>query len=167
MIEINTSIRVLAASDWPAVRTIYEAGIATGVATFETQTPEWAAWDAGHRADCRLAAVRDGQVIGWAALSPVSKRVVYAGVAEVGIYVAPAFQRQGVGTQILQALIMASEEAGIWTLQSRIIAANTASLRLHVGCGFREVGIQERIGKLHGVWHDTIMLERRSSRVGL
>jgi phosphinothricin acetyltransferase len=153
--------------DWPAVRAIYEAGIATGQATFETATPAWESWDAAHRADCRLVARRDGQVIGWAALSPVSGRCVYGGVAEVSVYVDPAWKGRGIGKTLLQALVTASEEAGLWTLQASIFPENVASVRLHHACGFRTVGTRERLGQQHGRWRDVVLLERRSTVVGV
>ncbi len=153
--------------DWPAVEAIYREGIATGLATFETETPSWERWDAAHRPDCRLVA-RDGdRVLGWAALSPVSDRCVYAGVAENSIYIAAAARGQGIGKVLLRALIEASEAAGIWTLQTGIFPENAASLALHRSCGFRIVGIRERIGQLHGVWKDVVFLERRSRVVGI
>lgn len=153
--------------DWPAVEAIYREGIATGLATFETETPSWERWDAAHRPDCRLVA-RDGdRVLGWAALSPVSDRCVYAGVAENSIYIAAAARGQGIGKVLLRALIEASEAAGIWTLQTGIFPENAASLALHQACGFRIVGIRERIGQLHGVWKDVVFLERRSRVVGI
>lgn len=153
--------------DWPAVEAIYREGIATGLATFETETPSWGRWDAAHRPDCRLVA-RDGdRVLGWAALSPVSDRCVYAGVAENSIYIAAAARGQGIGKVLLRALIEASEAAGIWTLQTGIFPENAASLALHRSCGFRIVGIRERIGQLHGVWKDVVFLERRSRVVGI
>lgn len=152
--------------DWPAVEAIYREGIATGMATFETETPPWEKWDAAHRPDCRLVA-RDGdRVLGWAALSPVSERCVYAGVAESSIYIAAAARGQGIGKRLLSALISASEAAGIWTLQTGIFPENAASLALHRACGFRIVGTRERIGQLHGVWKDVVFLERRSPVVG-
>lgn len=154
-------------NDWPAVEAIYREGIATGLATFETETPSWERWDAAHRPDCRLVA-RDGdRVLGWAALSPVSDRCVYAGVAENSIYIAAAARGQGIGKVLLRALIEASEAAGIWTLQTGIFPENAASLALHRSCGFRIVGIRERIGQLHGVWKDVVFLERRSRVVGI
>lgn len=152
--------------DWTAVEAIYREGIATGLATFETETPSWEAWDVAHRPDCRLVARQDGHVVGWAALSPVSGRCVYGGVAEVSIYVAAAARGQGIGKALLDALIAASETTGIWTLQAGIFPENTASLALHRACGFRTVGIRERIGQLHGVWKDVVLLERRSAIVG-
>lgn len=147
--------------DWPAVRAIYEAGIATGNATFETSAPEWATWDAGHLADHRLVAERDGVVTGWVALSPVSDRCAYAGVAEHSVYVDPQHQGSGIGTLLLRALIDSAEAAGYWTIQTGIFPENTASLALHERCGFRIVGRRERIGQLAGVWRDTLLLEHR------
>jgi L-amino acid N-acyltransferase YncA len=157
----------LVESDWEAIRDIYLEGIATGQATFETTAPDWPAWDAAHRADCRLVARRAGQVVGWASLSPVSGRCVYGGVAEVSVYVVENARGQGVGRALLLALIAASEAAGIWTLQAGIFPENVASARLHESCGFRVVGRRERIGQHHGVWRDTVLLERRSSVVGI
>jgi len=157
----------MTAADWPAVRRIYEAGIATGNATFQTEAPAWEVWDAGHLRTCRLVVRNDeGVVTGWAALSPVSGRAVYAGVCEVSIYVAPASQGRGVGRRLLGALIDASENDGRWTLQAGIFLENAASIALHQRCGFRVVGRRERLGALHGVWRDVLLLERRSPRVG-
>jgi phosphinothricin acetyltransferase len=153
--------------DWPGVRAIYSEGIATGNATFETETPSWEAWDAAHMKDARLVA-RDhaGAVLGWAALTPVSGRCVYAGVGDLSVYVAAAARGRGVGRLLLQGLIEASERAGVWTLQAGIFPENTASLALHRACGFREVGRRVRIGKMNGVWRDVMLLERRSGVVG-
>lgn len=153
--------------DWPAVEAIYREGIATGLATFETETPSWERWDAVHRPDCRLVVRAGERVLGWAALSPVSDRCVYAGVAENSIYIAAAARGQGIGKALLRALVEASEAAGIWTLQTGIFPENAASLALHQACGFRIVGIRERIGQLHGVWKDVVFLERRSRVVGI
>jgi phosphinothricin acetyltransferase len=160
-------IDALQPGDWPQVRAIYLAGIATGQATFEQNAPEWEAWDRKHLPACRLVA-RDtvGQVAGWAALTPYSARAVYAGVAEVSIYIAEAMRGQGVGRRLLSALVDASEAAGLWTLQAGIFPENSASLRLHQGCGFRIVGRRERIGQLHGLWRDVLLLERRSLIAG-
>jgi len=151
--------------DWPAVQAIYEQGMATGLGTFETESPSWEAWNAARLPHSRLVA-REGAVLGWAALSPVSRRACYAGVAEVGIYVAEAARGRGVGRTLLEALIRSAEEHGIWTLQGATIAENVASLALQESCGFRIVGRRERIAKRDGVWRDTIVTERRSSRVG-
>jgi len=155
----------LRAGDWPAVRAIYEAGIATGNATFETAAPEWDAWDAAHLAEHRLVARRDGRVVGWTALAPVSDRCVYTGVAEDSIYVAPDAQGRGVGRAPLAAVLASAERAGIWTVQTGIFPENQASVRLHQACGFRVVGVRERLGRLHGRWRDVVLLERRSPAI--
>ena len=160
-------IASLTPAHWPAVRAIYEAGIATGNATFETQAPTWEAWDKGHLAHSRLVALAaDGTVRGWAALSPVSGRCVYGGVAEISIYIAAEARGQGVGRQLLQALIQESEAQGIWTLQAGTFEENTASIGLHTQAGFRVIGHRERIGQHHGVWRNTVQMERRSPTVG-
>lgn len=154
-------------SDWPEVRAIYLEGIETGNATFETGAPSWEAWNSAHMREPRLAARdRSGRVLGWAALTPVSGRCVYAGVGDLSVYVAAAARGRGVGQALLQALIEASEQAGIWTLQAGIFPENVGSLSLHRRCGFREVGRRERIGSLNGVWRDVLLLERRSAVVG-
>ncbi len=153
--------------DWPAIRDVYSEGIATGNATFEIETPDWAKWDHGHLPDCRLIA-RDGQrVIGWAALSPVSGRRVYSGVAEVSVYVGTVARGRGVGKRLLQSLIEQSERCGIWTLQAGIFPENIASIALHKSCGFREVGVRHKLGQRDGIWRDVLLLERRSSIVGV
>ena len=158
-------IQPLRPADWPAVRAIYEAGIATGDATFETAAPTWEAWDAAHLPGQRLLARDGGRVLGWAALAPVSDRCAYAGVAEDSIYVAPQAQGRGVGRALLDALVASAERAGIWTVQTGIFPENRASVRLHQACGFRVVGVRERIGRLHGRWRDVLLLERRSPRI--
>jgi phosphinothricin acetyltransferase len=163
---MNYIIVDMKAGDWEQVRAIYLEGIATGHATFETGAPEWEKWDAGHLPKMRLVA-RDGdEVLGWAALSPVSDRCVYGGVAEVSVYVGARGRGQGVGHALLEALVEASERSGIWTLQAGVFPENAASVKLHLSCGFREVGRRERIGKMNGVWRDTLLLERRSKSVG-
>jgi len=156
----------LRAADWADVRAIYAEGIAGRTATFETAPPSWEEWDAGHLPAPRLAARQEGRIAGWAALSPVSQRAVYAGVAEVSLYVAAAARRSGVGRALLAELVLRSEAAGVWTLQAGIMAVNLASLRLFAACGFREVGRRERIGCLEGAWHDVVLMERRSPTVG-
>jgi L-amino acid N-acyltransferase YncA len=156
----------MTAGDWPAVRTIYEEGMATGHATFETEAPDWPAWNEAHLLDHRFVAKRDDVVVGWVALAPVSHRRVYSGVAEVSVYVADGARGQGVGRALLTAVVRSSEEADLWTLQTGIFPENEASLALHRRLGFREVGIRERIGRHHGVWRDVIFLERRSSISG-
>lgn len=159
----------LAPADWPAVAAIYAEGIAGRAATFETEVPGWEAWDAGHLPEPRLVARRgngDGEIVGYAALSPVSKRAVYAGVAEATLYVAGTARREGVGRALLAELVARSEAAGIWTVQASILAANAPSRRLFAAGGFREVGRRERLGRLDGVWHDVILMERRSAVAG-
>ena len=155
-------IRNLLASDWEAVKLIYEKGIATGNATFQTSAPSWDEWDSSHLADCRIVVEADGMVAGWAALTPVSSRCVYAGVAEVSVYVDPAFSGKGIGLALLDRLVNLSEAEGIWTLQAGIFPENIASLRIHEKTGFRTLGVREKIGKQGGVWRDTVLLERRS-----
>lgn len=152
---------------WTRVREIYQAGIAGGQATFETNAPEWEQWDTAHLKLARIVAVVGGEVKGWGALSRVSRRDAYAGVAEVSVYVAPESQGMGLGRLLLQALIHESEAAGVWTLQATIFPENKASTELHLSCGFRKVGYRERISRLSGVWRNTILVERRSTVVGL
>jgi L-amino acid N-acyltransferase YncA len=154
------------AEDWGDVRSIYQEGIATGNATFETDAPEWQEWDVRHLRDCRFVARRERQVVGWGALSPVSSRCVYAGVAEVSLYVTASARGEGIGKTLLRTLIEASERQGIWTLQAGVFPENEASIALHKACGFREVGYRERIGQMNGYWRDVILLERRSEVVG-
>jgi L-amino acid N-acyltransferase YncA len=154
-------------ADWPTVRNIYLQGIATGQATFETGTPSWETWDASHLPFARLIARNGESVFGWAALSPVSSRKVYVGVAEVSVYISQASRGSGVGRKLLEDLINESERNSIWTLQAGIFPENAASLALHRRCGFRDVGRRERIGKMDGIWRDTLLLERRSRQVGM
>ena len=154
-------------SDWERVRAIYLEGIATGQATFETEAPTWETWDAGHLAGARLVARKGETIAGWAALSRVSQRRAYAGVAEVSVYVGEDQRGSGIGGALLEALIVESETNGIWTLQAVVFPKNLATIALHKRCGFREVGRRERISKLNGVWRDTILLERRSQRIGI
>jgi L-amino acid N-acyltransferase YncA len=153
--------------DWDEVREIYLQGIAGGQATFETEAPSWENWDASHLAIARLVAREDGRLIGWAALSPVSLRRAYAGLAETSVYVTQDRQTAGVGRQLLAALISESERNQISTLQAVMFPENEASVALHRACGFRKVGRRERIGKLDGEWRDTILFERRSRQVGV
>jgi L-amino acid N-acyltransferase YncA len=155
-------LRALRPEDWPAVRAIYEAGIATGDATFETAAPDWSDWDSGHLDDHRLVARLEGRVVGWAALAPVSDRCAYAGVAEDSVYVAPDAQGRGVGRALLAAVVASAERGGIWTVQTGIFPENQPSVLLHQACGFRVVGVRERLGRLHGRWRDVLLLERRS-----
>lgn len=160
------TIERLEPQHWETVREIYLQGIATGHATFEMDAPEWEGWDAAHLDHCRLVARFDGHVVGWAALSAVSGRCVYGGVAEVSVYVDAQQRGRGIGAMLLGRLAADSEEQGIWTLQAGIFPENVASVELHREAGFREVGRRERIGKLNGVWRDVLLLERRSRKVG-
>jgi phosphinothricin acetyltransferase len=164
--RIEYAIDILTSADWEQVRSIYLAGIRTGQATFETEAPDWEKWDAGHLKDCRLVARAETRVVGWAALSHVSSRRAYAGVAEISVYVGESCRGLGLGRALLEALIECSERHGVWTLQAGIIAENESSLAIHRGCGFREVGRRERIGMLNDVWRDVILMERRSKVVG-
>ena len=158
-------IRTLTEADWAVVAAIYEEGIRGRMATFETAVPSWEAWDAAHLGDHRLVSEEDGGVVGWAALAPTSSRPCYVGVAEVSVYVAERARGRGVGRALLGRLIDESGAAGIWTLQAGVFPENRASLALHRACGFRTVGIRERIGKLDGAWRDVELLERRSEAV--
>jgi phosphinothricin acetyltransferase len=166
VIATRVDIRNLLPEHWQEVAAIFEAGIRTGDATFEREAPSWEEWDRGHLEGQRLVAVADDRVVGWAALSAVSERCCYAGVAECSVYVAPDAQGIGVGRALLEALIARAEDAGIWTIQAGIFPENTGSLALHERCGFRVVGVRERLGQLHGVWRDVVFLERRSGRIG-
>jgi phosphinothricin acetyltransferase len=153
--------------DWPDIRRIFEEGIATGVATFETDAPTWEAWDAHHRPECRLVARLDGEVVGWVALSYYSRRAVYAGVAWESVYVAESARGRGVGLRLLEAVGRAADETGLWTIIAGIQAENEASLAVHERAGFRRLGIQERVGRDgSGRWRDVVLMERRSSVVG-
>jgi L-amino acid N-acyltransferase YncA len=155
----------MSADDWPAVRSIYLEGIATKNATFENAAPEWERWDEGHLRVCRLVARAASEIVGWAALSPVSRRPVYAGVADLSIYVSGRARSKGVGTALLSRLVEDSEREGIWTLQAGIFPENTASIKLHQRAGFRIVGIREKLGSMDGRWRDVVLLERRSDMV--
>jgi L-amino acid N-acyltransferase YncA len=166
MVTEGLHIDPMQPTDWDAVREIYLEGIATGNATFETDVPDWKEWDANHLPGCRLIAREGELVVGWAALSPVSRRAVYKGVAEVSVYVAESAQGRGIGQALLERLVEASEHEGIWTLQAGIFPENAASTELHKKCGFREVGRRERIGKMNGKWRDVVLMERRSAATG-
>jgi phosphinothricin acetyltransferase len=162
----NCIVEAMGAGDWEAVKSIYQEGIATGNATVETDAPPWERWDNSHCQDCRLVAKEGEQVIGWAALSPVSVRDAYSGVAEVSVYVAEHFRGKGAGKLLLESLVSTSESAGVWTQQAMIFVENEASISLHSSCGFRSVGTRERIGCLDGRWRDTLLMERRSKVTG-
>ncbi|HEX3351684.1 MAG TPA: GNAT family N-acetyltransferase [Terriglobales bacterium] len=164
--ERSISIEPLTVTHWEAVRSIYLEGIATGNATFQQTAPDWDEWNAGHLPTCRLIARWEPAVIGWAALSPVSRRPVYRGVAEVSIYVAKSARGCGVGSKLISQLIADSETAGIWTLQAGIFPENAASIELHARAGFRVVGTRSRIGCMNGRWRDVVLMERRSATSG-
>ena len=161
------AIETMEDKDWDEVRCIYQEGIESGVATFETKVPEWKEWDKSHLRDCRIVAKAGGEVVGWAALSPVSGRCCYYGVAEVSLYVKESARGRGIGTSLLKAIIKQSEAAGIWMLQGCSFRENKASLALQKSCSFREVGYRERIGQVNGVWKDIILMERRSKIAGV
>ena len=160
-------IREMKEADWPFVNEIYRQGIATRNATFETQIPDWIEWNEKHLKECRPVACSQNKIVGWAALSPVSKRYVYRGVAEVSLYVHEKYQGQGVGKFLLEKMVEASEKVGIWTLQASIFPENKISINLHIKCGFREVGRREKLGKLNEIWRDVVLLERRSVKAGV
>ena len=160
-------IRNMNPDDWPAVREIYEEGIATKMATFETSAGTWEKWDQGHLAEPRLVMTKGEEVLGWAALSRVSGRCVYGGVAEVSVYIRASAKGRGIGTLLLEELIRRSEENGIWTLQAGIFADNHPSIKLHEKVGFRLVGTREKLGRLDGVWRDIVLMERRSDVAGV
>jgi L-amino acid N-acyltransferase YncA len=166
---MNLSMTILPMTSTHGIQVlaIYEAGISTGNATFQTTAPSWEEWDQSHLKSCRLVAVDDNNVLGWAALTPVSGRCVYAGVAEVSVYVALEAQGKGIGKALLQTLIEQSEENKLWTLQAGIFPENTSSIKIHEVCGFRTVGRRERIGKMGNTWRDTLLLERRSTKTGI
>jgi L-amino acid N-acyltransferase YncA len=160
-------IRIMQPQDWHSVAQIYKEGIETGNATFQKDIPTWEEWDTSHLKKCRFVAHdTEGGLVGWAALTPVSGRCVYAGVAEVSVYVAPPYHGQGVGKILMHSLIETSETEGLWTLQAGILKENIGSVRLHESVGFRQIGYREKIGQLDGVWRDTLLLERRSEKVG-
>jgi phosphinothricin acetyltransferase len=155
------------AADWTAVKEIYEEGIATGDATFQQSAPLWEEWNGNHLRHSRIVAKEEEGIVGWAALTPVSGRQVYAGVAEVSVYISDKARGKGIGKQLLQKLVEDSEANNIWTLQASIFRQNIASIKMHEACGFRIIGYRERIGQMKGVWRDTILFERRSKKVGV
>lgn len=160
-------IRPMMETDWAAVATIYKEGIATGVATFETTVPSYDTWDKAHMPSCRFVAVSEDSMQGWVALSPVSSRCVYGGVAEVSVYISKESRGRGIGKLLLGHIILASENEGIWTLQSGVFPTNLASIKIHESCGFRRIGKRERVGKLNGQWVDNVLFERRSLVIGI
>jgi len=164
---MNFTVEEMKAADWAQVSAIYLSGIKTEIATFQAEVPAWEDWNKSHNESCRLVARLGNEILGWVALSPISSRCVYAGVAEVSIYIAESHRGQGVGTALFEAIIKLSEANGFWTLQSGIIKENAASINLHKKCGFRVLGVRERLGKMsNGKWHDVVLMERRSKSVG-
>lgn len=160
-------IKYMTIEDWETVAEIYKQGVDTGNATFQQEIPTWDAWNDAHLKTCRLIATINKEIAGWAALSPISERCIYAGVAEVSVYVSDKHKGKRVGTKLLESLIKASEKEQIWTLQAGIFPENIASISLHNKLGFRVVGVREKIGKLNGVWRDTVVLEKRSTITGM
>lgn len=167
-IKMEYNIEAMKSSDWEQVKDIYLKGIKTNVATFQTEAPAWEDWNKGHLASCRLVARSENNVLGWIALGPSSSRCCYRGVAEVSIYVDEKYKGQGIGTALMNNLIKLSEGNGIWTLYSAVIRENKASIAVHKKCGFREIGIREKIARTgDGIWHDVVLVERRSKVVGI
>ena len=162
------TVRLMREEDWHAVSEIFREGLETGVATFQREVPSYEQWNASYSNACRLVVEEDATVVGWAALSPVSSRAAYRGVGEVSIYIAKAYRGRRIGCHLLQSLISSSEQHGYWTLQAVVLVDNTASIALHTHCGFRIVGYREKIGQLADrTWSDTLLMERRSTVVGL
>ena len=161
------NIRKMQSLDWDEVSRIYKQGIETGFATFEQQVPSYENWDGAHVKSCRLVAEEAGKVLGWAALSPVSSRCVYGGVAEVSVYIGAQSRGKGVGKALLKKLITESENAGFWTIQSGIFPENASSIALHEKVGFRFIGKRERVAKIHGIWKDNLLFEKRSDKIGI
>ena len=157
----------MTADDWKNVSEIYRQGIETGNATFQQEIPTYTDWENGHLKNCRIVAIKDNEVAGWAALTPVSGRCVYAGVAEVSVYVADKNRGHKIGHKLLEKLIIESENEKLWTLQAGIFPENIASLKIHEALGFRKIGHRERIGQMNGIWRDIILLERRSKLIGI
>jgi len=164
---MNLVIRGMQPTDWSQVAEIYKQGIETGNATFQQIIPTWDEWNHAHLACCRIVAVVDNRIAGWVALSPVSSRPVYAGVAEESVYVGTEYRGLKIGTKLLEAIITASESNGLWTLQTGIFPENKASIAIHTKAGFRQIGYREKVGKMKNTWRNTVLLERRSSVVGI
>ncbi len=160
-VATDIEVRPFRDEDWPAVRTIYAEGIATGNATFETEVPAFDRWAAAHPPQYRFVAILGGDIVGWVAAAPVSDRCAYAGVLEHSVYVDARTRGQGIGRRLLEALIEGADSSGVWTIQSGIFPENQASVKLHQRCGFRVVGTRERLGQLHGTWRDVLLMERR------
>lgn len=164
---MSIKLRKLTASDWTSVAEIYKQGIETGNATFQQAIPSWDEWNKAHISTCRLIIEVDNEVAGWAALSAVSSRPVYAGIAEVSVYVGSKYRGQQIGTKLLEAIISESESKGFWTLQAGIFPENLASIAIHKKAGFREIGYREKVGKMKDIWRNTVLLERRSTIIGI
>lgn len=163
---MTVKIEVLTSKHWLEVSNIYKEGIETGFATFQSQVPTYEQWDNNYHKECRLVATKNNSVLGWACLSPISKREAYSGVAELSLYIGEKYRGKGIGKLLLNSLIEESEKHGFWTLQSVIVKENIPSLNLHRSCGFREVGYREKVAKMKtGVWHDTILMEKRSPNI--
>lgn len=160
-------IRNFFQDDYAVVKSIYQQGIDTGHATFQQQAKDWAEWDESTLPECRLVAELNGEVVGWAALSPVSTRCVYSGVAEISVYIATDHSGKGIGQLLLSTLVTCSEEAGFWTLTAGIFPENVASIAIHEKCGFRKLGVRHKLGKMKGKWRDVVVMERRSSKMEL
>jgi phosphinothricin acetyltransferase len=163
----NVMIREITETDYPSVKRIFEEGILTGNATFQKTAPSWEEWNESKLPYCRLAAVVDNEIAGWAALTPTSKREVYKGISEESIYISEKHTGKGIGKALMNALIDESEKNGVWTLYASIFPENTISIKLHLSCGFREIGYMEKAGCMEGVWRDTVLFERRSKKVGI
>jgi len=163
---MNYQIEELKFEDWPKVSSIYEESILTGIATFDTKSPTWRDWDSSRLSTCRFVARERENVFGWATLSHAASTWGYIGVAEVSVHVSKNFKKKGIGTSLLTSLVTASEKEGYWTIKAEIISENIPSLNLHRKCGFREVGYHEKLGQREGIWHDVILLERRSLKTG-
>ena len=164
---MSNNLREMTSSDWTSVAEIYKQGIETGNATFQQTIPSWDEWNKSHISTCRLIIEVDNEVTGWAALSAVSSRPVYAGIAEVSVYVGSKYRGQQIGTKLLEAIISESESKGFWTLQAGIFPENQASIAIHKKAGFREIGYREKVGKMKDVWRSTVLLERRSTIIGI
>lgn len=164
---MDFKIKEMKSSNWDQISQIYKEGIDTNNATFETTIPSWSSWISNHIPGCNIIASKGEEILGWASLSPTSGRKVYSGVVEVSVYVSEKHHGKGIGKALLKKLIELSENKGIWTLQAGIFPENEISINLHKKCGFKSVGIREKIGKMNGVWRDVVLMERRSKLVGI
>lgn len=165
--QYKMEIQLITEYNFPDLVAIYKQGLATNIATFQNDLPKWEDWDKGHLRFCRISIYEDNKMLGWTALTPVSSRCVYAGVAEVSVYVSQEERGKSIGKILLTELIKQSEANGIWTLQSGIFSENISSIKLHEKCGFRMVGYREKIGKKDGIWKDNVLMEHRSQNIGI